>query len=452
MRIYAVYLFVGFFSIYAYRDWFKSLCAVIVLMAVLEHPDMPTMVMGVQGLSPWNLLLLNVLAAWVVHRRSEGLKWDMPPYLSAMLVMYMFTILVAFLRALGDRENIHWWSAGDLLSEKLINNLKWVIPGMLVFDGARTRSRMHWALWSILSVYLVLAIQVIRWMPVSTITSGEALQERSMKILLNEVGYHRVNLSAMLAGASWAVLCTRSLFKRSRQATGIVAAALIIIFGQALTGGRMGYVTWGIVGLTLCAARWRRYLPLIPLVVVVVTLFVPGVADRMLQGFGQEETNTVAGTDKSTLTAGRTIIWPYVLEDISKSPVIGYGRLSMQRIGLTQFLRDNLNEEFGHPHNAYLEWALDNGLIALLGVVIFYGIIVRHAVVLFLDTRRPLFSAVGGVCLSLVLALLVAAMGSQTFYPREGGVGMWCAMGLMLRAWVLRGQSMRTQGVMPRVN
>jgi hypothetical protein len=36
------------------------------------------------------------------------------------------------------------------------------------------------------------------------------------------------------------------------------------------------------------------------------------------------------------------------------------------------------------------------------------------------------------------LALLFAAMGSQTFYPREGAVGMWCAIGLMLRVYVQR--------------
>jgi hypothetical protein len=42
----------------------------------------------------------------------------------------------------------------------------------------------------------------------------------------------------------------------------------------------------------------------------------------------------------------------------------------------------------------------------------------------------------GILALALVLALLVAAMGSQTFYPREGSVGMWAAIGVMLRVSV----------------
>ena len=36
---------------------------------------------------------------------------------------------------------------------------------------------------------------------------------------------------------------------------------------------------------------------------------------------------------------------------------------------------------------------------------------------------------------ALVLALLAAALGSQTFYPREGAIGMWAAMGIMLRVY-----------------
>jgi hypothetical protein len=42
-------------------------------------------------------------------------------------------------------------------------------------------------------------------------------------------------------------------------------------------------------------------------------------------------------------------------------------------------------------------------------------------------------AAIGGVATSLLLALLIAGFGSQSFYPREGAVGMWCALGLLMR-------------------
>ena len=52
-------------GLYAWKDWYKSLCALIVLMAFLEHPDMPRTMFSIQGLNPWNLLLLVIIVAWL---------------------------------------------------------------------------------------------------------------------------------------------------------------------------------------------------------------------------------------------------------------------------------------------------------------------------------------------------------------------------------------------------
>ena len=43
------------------------------------------------------------------------------------------------------------------------------------------------------------------------LTNGDELQERALKILVNEIGYHRVTMSMMLAGASWAVFASARL-------------------------------------------------------------------------------------------------------------------------------------------------------------------------------------------------------------------------------------------------
>ena len=56
---------------------------------------------------------------------------------------------------------------------------------------------------------------------------------------------------------------------------------------------------------------------------------------------------------------------------------------------------------------------------------------------LFRSDNR-LYSAVGGLTLSLMLAQLFAGVGSQHFYPRESTLGMWTAMFLSLRVYVER--------------
>jgi O-antigen ligase len=178
-------------------------------------------------------------------------------------------------------------------------------------------------------------------------------------------------------------------------------------------------------------------------------MFVPAVQERFVAGFtpdtvdsstqvaeaGYQDTD---GPDLYTVTSGRTIVWPYVIQEIRKKPLVGHGREAMLRTGLGVSIWRRYGESFPHPHNAYLQWLLDNGIIGFIPVMLFYLLVLKGAASLFLDKNDPECRAIGGITLALVGALLVASMGSQTFYPREGALPMWCAMGLTLRCYVLR--------------
>jgi O-antigen ligase len=436
--------------VYSWKDWYRALCGLILLVGVVEHPDMPKTLLGVQGLNPWNIILLVVLLAWMVGRVRERLVWDMPRFVSVLLLVYLAVVLVGFGRMMADHSMLRD-SVPGLWSEYLVNTVKWTIPGLLLFDGARSRERFLWGLAASIGIYVILGIQVIKWMPASSVLSGEDLTYRSLKILMNEVGFHRVNLSMMLGGASWAAFAAHVLPRRRVLRLGLLLLAGVLLYAQALTGGRTGYATWLAVGLVLCVLRWRRYLLAIPVAAVAVVVLMPSVAQRMMQGFSHETLDRPAGSvsdeqlGEYTVTAGRTLIWPYVIDRIERAPAFGYGRQAMQRTGLAKFLLEELHESFPHPHNAYLEMLLDNGWVGFVLVMPFYLAILLLGTRLLLDSRSPVFVAAGGATLALVLALLIAAVGSQTFYPREGAVGMWCVIGLMLRVWVERGRAIRAQ-------
>jgi O-antigen ligase len=454
IRLSALAIYVIGAALYASKDWYKSLCALILLMAVVEHPDMPKTILGIQGLNPWNLLLMAVVAGWASARSKEKLKWDLPAHITVMLALYFGVIIVGFVRMMLNRDYLDE-SALSLTSEYLVNTLKWVIPGLLLYDGCRTRERFRMAMLCVLGVYVLLGVQVIRWMPLSAAVSGDSLSERSLKILVNEVGYHRVNISSMLAGAAWAVFAGRALAESGKQNAAILVASVVTLFGQALTGGRAGYVTFAGVGFVLCVLRWRRYLLLAPVAVVAILIIAPGVAERMLEGFSpstrsvptrvQQVQGSDAGADAYTITAGRNLIWPYVIGKIADRPWIGYGRLAMVRTGLTHFLSTQLDEGFSHPHNAYLEMLFDNGIVGFVLVMPFYALLLLRSFTLFRDSRSPVFVAVGGATAAMILGLLIASLGSQTFYPREGWMGMWCLMFLLLRVWVQRGLVLSAQ-------
>jgi O-antigen ligase len=439
IRLSLLYAVVFGLAVYAWRDWFKSLCGLILLMAVIEHPDMPKSLADVQGLNPWNFLLLAILLSWAANRRGEGLRWDMPAHVNVLLACYVAVLLSSFYRLVADRESLELpMTAGQIVGERLVNVVKWIIPGLLLYDGARSRERFTLALMVVLAVYFLLAVQVIRWMPVSAWTSGEELTRRAAKRLVKEVGYHRVNLSMMLAGAFWAVLAAREMIRTPGRRFLMLLAAFVVALGQALTGGRTGYGTWAVVGLLLCLVRWRKYLLLAPLVAVLVVWLVPGSTERMLRGFERRDVLYDDEIDEYEVTSGRTLIWPYVVAKIEESLVVGYGGMAMERTGLRKFLLEELGELFGHPHNMYLEMLLDNGWVGVALVAPFYLVVLVKAFSLFVDRRSGVFTGIGGATLALVLALLVAGVGSQTFYPREGSVGMWCCIGLMLRVHVER--------------
>lgn len=447
LRTTALWLVVAGIGLYSWRDWYRGVCGLVLLMAVFQHPDMPKSLFGIAGLNPWNLLLANVLLAWVATRERDGAKWDLPNSTTVWLLLYFGVVAVGVVRIVGDTDALDAYYDGDLteyVNDYLINAVKWVIPGILLYDGCRTERRFREALFSILALYVLLGLQVAKWMPPQYALDADLLAYRSLRVLATDMGFHRVNLSAMFAGASWAILSTRVVVSIKRRWM-IGLTALFMIYAQLMTGGRAGYVACIAIGLIFATLKWRRYLVTLPVALVVVAMFMPGVIGRATKGFSAETQDTnqrllKAGkqdkngdVDAYTVTAGRSVAWPYVIEKIRERPIIGYGREAMLRAGITAYLRDTYGEGFPHPHNMYLELLLDSGVVGFLIVVPFYLVMLWYSIVLLRNKVSPTCAAAGGVAAAFTLGLLFSGMGSQSFYPSEGWVGMWCAMFVMLR-------------------
>lgn len=448
MRTVFLWFLVAGIGAYAWRDWYKALCGLILLVAVIEHPDMPNMVFGVQGLNPWNLLLLDILLAWFVQRGDEGEIEGMPGIIKIMLLLFLVVLVSGFFRMIGDLGGMREFfgeampATSGLVSEYLVNPVKWMLPGLLLFFGCRSRPRLALALATLLGLYLILSVEVLRWMPLQAALDGGDLAARSGTKLRREVGYHRTDLSVMLAGASWALFSTKEFFKGRGRVGLIFAGCLLIFLAQLLTAGRGGYLAWMLVGLLVCLLRYRKYLLLVPPLVVVLLIFMPGLVGRITTGLkpsGEITTSYNSGEiDAEELSAGRSVVWPLVFEKIKEAPVVGYGRQAMSRIGLASTLLIDYNEPAIHPHNAYLEMLLDNGILGFLVVVPFYFLMFKYSFVLFRDRTSEIFVATGGVGIALIGALLVGSLTGQTFYPREASFGAWCSIGLVLRIYINR--------------
>ena len=436
IRVTALYLFVAGLSVYAWKDWFKSLCGLILLMAIISHGDMPTKLFGIQGLNPWNFLFAMIFFAWAASRSRQGLVWDMPRHITLLLLLYLGVVLFGVVRAALNPGYLKEYTLNSLLSEELINTIKWVLPALLIFDGCRTRKQVVMALVCLLVMYFLLAVQVVRCMPPEAVLSDSGLIDRARNKLDDLVGYCATDLSVVLAGGCWGMLAAIPLIRKRAYQIIIMVSATVIAFAMAQTGGRGGYVSWGVTGFVMCLIKWRRYLLLAPLVVILIPIILPGATARMLQGFGHTDVAGQATIDEEELASGRLMIWPYVVDKIGESPWIGHGRLAMKRTGLYDRIEtEHPGTGAPHPHNMYLETLLDNGIIGSIPILLLFVLMVVYSARLFKSSNR-LFSAVGGLSLALILSSLFAGLMGQHAYPQEHTLGIWAAMFLSLRVYV----------------
>lgn len=453
-----LWLFIAWLSVTTWKDWYKGACGLVFLMAILEHHDMPHAILGIPGLNPWNIMLLITLCSWLFHKQQEGLHWDMPRGINLLLILQLLLFAIGFLRIVFDETGLkeiqilrdyglNYATGAGLWNEYLVNTLKWAVPGLLLFHGCNSRSRLMMALFSLLLMYIVLSLLVYKAIPPWKIINVDSLTKYALK-LDNRVGYHRVDLSAMLAGASWALFSVVTLVRKNWQRSGLLMAGGMVILGQALTGGRSGYVAWSLIGLLFAFFRWRKLLIVVPLIIVMLLTFIPQISDRVMVGFNSREASGYSDSDNTvdldTVTAGRDGIWRLSLNKFRESPMIGHGRLAVVRTGVISKSIEELGEPFGHPHSAYIEQLVDNGILGLIIILLFYLSVSRMSLSLLRDKSTSLHVAVGSVALAIILAQLITSLTAQSFYPRQGVVGMWCAIGLMLRVYVERAKARKT--------
>lgn len=412
------------------------------ILAFAFHEDIPPSLFGIPGLSLINILLLNILGAWWVQHLNQGYLWDAPPQLNRRLLVFLIVTLISTFRLLTNLDAFYAGSMGvdsdkqglsDFVVEYLFDMIRYILPAFFIYVGCRTRTDVYIGLFCILGMYFLVGFQVVNYMPLQALTmSGPELSRVSFKILKSTLGYSRVTASMVLAGASWAVLCTLPLSRLWYHGVALVLTSGVIAFGQALTGGRMGYLTFGIIGAIIGMFKWRKMLIILLVVALAVPVFVPAVRNRLMMGFQKQNGQITAGED---LSSGRTDVWPHVIDKIKEKPLFGYGRESMITSGLHRWVSINVfgYPDFTHPHQAYLQFLFDNGVVGFLLAFQIFIFLLKKSFTLMQDKIDPLVASVGGASFSLIVALLIASFSGQTFYIEHQSIGMWAMAALMMR-------------------
>jgi len=443
MRIYLLYLLVFALVVYAWRDWFFSLCALILLTAVIHHEDFPSYIAGIQGLNPWNILLVAVTVSWLVHRRQEQLFWDAPPAMTLVIVSYLFVLVVSWVRAAGDLSAIEGLTTIHYASEYLIDPLKYIAPALLLFNGCRSRKRAVLALSTVGLLWLIIAVQITRIVPITALSDfGDLVRYRAY--IARRVGYTAVSAAVILAGAPWVLLAIGGMFKRKYLRVVTVGAAAICGVALLLTGSRAGLAASVGAGLACGAVRWRRMLLAVPVMVALGAVAFPAIGERVGMGFGERDASGKTSINEDAVSSGRmNILWPAALKQISNSFLFGSGRLAFPRTVPKVELIGELDEDEDsgrglHPHNMYLEMLLDAGILGLIMTMPLYLGALLIAVKLFANRHDPTVSAIGGAALACVISTLICGLGAHTLYPRDISAGMFAIMGIAARTYLMQ--------------
>ena len=419
------------------RSYLISTFCSVFLISILEAPEMPRAIAGIPGLNLWNLLVLNNTFAWLSSRRQSTNSWDLPQNLKIQFSLYVGVMLCSIFRLLIDAE-IMEMTFFSLISKYIFDTFKWFIPVFIIYDGCRSERDARTGLYLVNLTFVALAFFVIKSMGFRNLTDGDALQSMAVRVIARDTGYHRVDMSMILAGGTWSLYCLSQGIKGWKIQSTILALAALTALGQSMTGGRTGYATTIAIGCFFAVVKWRKLFILAPIAIAIILVVTPGAAERMFEGFGTKEGAIVKQADENAITSGRQNVWPMAIEKIAERPIIGWGSEGFVRAGLRERAFFELDQTWGHPHNAYLMFVLDNGFLGLFLCIPFGISIYLISYRLFMDNSNRLYEIAGGCALSSMLALAVASVGSQTFYPRTSLLIMWALIAIAIRVYIER--------------
>lgn len=434
----ALFLFVVALAIYAWKDWFVSLCGLVLMTVILERPDVPRSMFNILGLNPWNVLMVAIVAAWAVTRSREGLKWDLPGLPFVILSLCLGFMVLAVMRAVMRVDQFPpegGYTSTGLIVDGLVNTLKFVIPGILMFDGARTRRRLVMGVACVTLVGVLYALSAIKISPLSAMLHGGTFGDRAR---INKIaGLHANDMAMLLSATIFTLTAGIRLWKPWFLKAGVVGGLFAVLVAVVICNSRAAYLAIGALGILFGVLRWRSLLVLVPIAVVTVASLMPNVVERVSEGLGIAGIGGEKITDWEDATSGRANFWPAVIDQISESPVVGHGRYGMLHTKVREELLA-MGEAPNHPHNAYLEILLDMGVVGLIPILVVYGSLIVIAIRTFLNKQDRLVSVVGAIALANVTALLVTGLASQSLLPAVSTLSMWCSWGMVYRIHLQR--------------
>ena len=198
----------------------------------------------------------------------------------------------------------------------------------------------------------------------------------------------------------------------------ILAASLLLVVLQSRVG-QLG----GLLALLLLAPQLYRQRQLGR----VLGLVGLGIALGLVSQYGMA--GAKRGLEMYQSGGMRSIYWPYAAKLIAEAPWTGWGYGSFESVFLQHYMADKalnpamvqIEYNLDHPHNEFLDWAVEGGLAPMLGMALMGGGLLWRL------GRAGWVK--GSALLALVLPIL---LHTQTEYPFYHAIALWWALLLLI--------------------
>ena len=349
------------------------LAAMIMVLPLAASVLMATQFIPVPGARINNLLFLLLLAGFLLNRKLDFTGMQLAVFFYAGSLLFLITAIVRTEHVAGYAVEF-WMESYDpvkfFLSHGLIPMLT-TIPFLMIISRIRTQEEIQRVVHYVaLSVGLFAAV-IIGIYFIAVPFGSDFFTTR--EIIGQYLGMHGNNLADFII-VGFPLILSLALVSRGVYKKWLYLAVFMALIAVAIIYSRMAYgvILVSIIAVMVITRQHKKMIPLFILLVLII-IIVPGVAERALTGLAEGEMDLI--------TAGRTDrIWRPILgewwERAASEPlkvIFGYGRYGIIDL---QVFKNHRMFLTNHAHNMFLDTLVDTGVAGLLFYLSFIGYVV----------------------------------------------------------------------------
>lgn len=430
---------------------------VTMFLMLLAMPSslLPTRILGITGLNAFNPPFLVMVACLLLHRPPSA---HHNRRLTAAFWLVMAVYALAVLRSALDFETLV--QSGTLalsggatlpayLRDFVLKPVQYVVALVVAARCFQTERAQRTVLFWILVGYAGGCLLIM----VRTGILGQFLQGvvpdiKSDRELTKAFGTHPNDAQVKMCVVLFlAILLLQQGLRGARRFVTVLSMAVL---GLSLVAcaSRATIVSWAagsVMLVFLQPSRFRRA----TLMGVCTGLLALGIA--FVPAYRQKALEVLSVGPWRALYAEREDIWDPLRGAVKSHFLFGNGRHAMMRSPRYDEIKRHEGgsgvepgKGIDHPHNAYIEIALDAGAVGLASLLGMLVIASRQAWGRWKQVGRASGSLASGAALCGLAIFCVSALSGQTFYPNSTNMTLWLVIFLGTGKWAGMTASIRT--------